>query len=62
MSAGGWRVARPVGPGRAVWFGFRPGRVLWLPLARIGEAVVFQSRASAMAFAAEFGGWAERVR
>lgn len=53
-------MARPVGPGRAVWFGFRPGRVLWLP--RPDAAVVFQARESARRFADAFGGWAERVR
>lgn len=56
----GWRVARPVGPGRAVWFGFRPGRVVWL--SRPDAAVVFGARESARRFADAFGGWAERVR
>lgn len=58
----GWRVARPVGPGRCVWFGFRPGRVLWLASADAPGVVVFAVRASAARFAAEFGGWAERAR
>lgn len=63
MSAGaGWRVARPVGPGRAVWFGYRPGRVLWLSRPELAGVVVFAARESARRFAAAFGGWAERVR
>lgn len=60
VPAVGWRVARPVGPGRAVWFGFRPGRVLWL--STMAGAVVFGSRDTARRFADAFGGWAERVR
>lgn len=56
----GWRVARPVGPGRAVWFGFRPGRVLWV--SRPAGAWVFSSRDVARRFGEAFGGWAERVR
>ena len=60
VPAVGWRVARPVGPGRAVWFGYRPGRVLWL--SSPDGAVTFGARESARRFAVAFGGWAERVR